>query len=462
MAEKQLIRDYTSGNLGRQMLGFSVPFMISNALQVLYGIVDMIVVGQVLGSPGLSAVGTASQVVTFMTMICLGFCTGGQVYISQLIGAGRLDELNATIGTLFTVMAILGVGISAVGMVFARPIIALLNTPAASFEMAEQYLLICSGGVLITYGYNVVSAVLRGMGESIQPCIYIAVAAVTNLVLDIVFVICWGWGVPGAAAATVIGQAVSFLTSIVYLVRHKVAFGFDFRPASFRPVGRIVRRLTSLGIPFALRSAAVNISMLFVTGLVNGVSVEASAVFSVGLKVDDVVRKISMAVNYSVSTLVGQNFAAGEFARAKHSVYWGWLYSFLIYLIFCAVYLTNIEGLFRLFTPDPGVLELAPVFVRAILWSFPGMILMRGTNGFIQGIGNSRLTLLLALLDGFVLRIGLSYLLGVTFGLGLYGFFLGYGLAVYGTSIPSVFYVLSGVWRKRAPLGADSVPAGAD
>ncbi len=446
---KKIIHDYTTGNLPKQILLFSMPFMLSNVLQVLYGIVDMIVVGHVVGSDGLSAISTASQVFNFMNMLSLGFAMGGQVVIAQLVGAKKTEELKKCIGTLFTLVAALGVVMSVVSFLIASPVLRLLKTPDEAFSMAKDYLLICSAGLLFTYGYNLVASILRGEGESVQPCIYIAIAAVTNLLLDLLFVGVFGWGVPGAALATVLGQAVSFIWSIFYLLRHKEAFGFDFKKSSFRPDPKSAKNIISLGVPFALRSAAVHISMLFVTALVNADGVAASAVFGVGLKVDDVVRKISMGFNYASSAMVGQNIAAGNIKRTRQVVYWSWIYSGATYLLFFVVYITNIEFLFRLFTDDTQVLALAPVFVRAIVWSFPAMAIMRGTNGFISGIGNSSLGLIFSLLDGLVLRIGLSWLLGTVLGMGLFGYFLGYGLATYGTSIPGAVYFLAGRWKNR-------------
>ncbi len=445
----EIVRDYTKGNLPKQMLVFSFPFIISNTLQICYSIVDMIVVGNVVGSPGLAAISTASQIVSFMTMFCLGFATGGQVLISQLLGAGRHERLNKTIGTLFSAVFAIGVVMTVAGCIFARPLLQMLQTPEESYEMAVGYLLICSAGMLFTYGYNVVSAVLRGMGNSKQPCIYIVIAAVVNLVFDLLFVIVFDMGVEGAALATVIGQAVSFIWSLFYLVRKKEYFYFDFKPVSFIPKKDELKALVKLGIPFALRSASVNISMMFVTSMVNSVNVAASAVFGVGIKVDDIVNKITLSINYSVSTIVGQNVGAGDYKRTRKTVYWGWAYCSVMYLAFTVVYVLNVELFFGMFTDELQVLELAPVFVEAILWSFPAFAIMRGTNGFLQGMGKSVMSLVFAIIDGFLLRIGLSYLLGVVLDLGLFGLFLGYGLAAYGTAIPGMIYFISGVWKKK-------------
>lgn len=206
-----------------------------------------------------------------------------------------------------------------------------------------------------------------------------------------------------------------------------------------------------LGIPFALQSCAINISMMFVSSLINDVSVEASSVFGVGVKVDDIVNKITQAFSFAVSAMVGQNIAAGKEDRIRSVFFLAMLYSAILYAAFTVIYLIFPEQLFSLFTDDVGVIELAPVFVKAIVWGFPGMIIMRSTNGFIQGIGNARLSLIFALIDGFVMRITLSYVIGVTMGYGLFGYILGYGLAPFGTSVPGLIYFLSGTWKKRMP-----------
>ena len=448
--QKTLINDFTQGNIPRQMLRFAVPFMISNALQVLYSIVDMIVVGNVVGSAGLAAVSTASQVFTFMTMLCLGFATGGQVYISQLIGSGQRERLDAAIGTLFFVVVLIGVGMTGLGLVSKSAVLKLLNTPPESYDMAVSYMLVCSCGILFTYGYNMVSAVLRGMGDSRHPFLFIAIAAVMNLFLDILFVAYFHWGVAGAALATILGQAFSFFYAVIFLYRKREAFGFSFRLTSLIPDRTILRALAKLGIPFALQSCAINLSMLFVNSLVNALGVSASAVFGVGIKVDDIVNKITLALSYATSAMVGQNIAAGNPRRVRAVVHYSWLFSGLAYALFTVLYLSFSRQLFGIFTEDTSVIQLAPVFVSALVWSFPAMALMRGTGGLLQGIGHARLGLYLALLDGFVMRIACSYLFGITFGLGLFGFFLGYGLAAYGTSVPGMLYFFFGKWEERA------------
>lgn len=453
---KKLSKDFTKGNISRQLLLFSLPFMASNALQVLYSTIDMIIVGEYVGTAGLSAVSQSSQIVNFATMVCLGFSNAGQVLISQALGAKKNKEANDVIGTLFGYIAILAL-IFSVGIFSARSwILDVMNIPTESYDMAMDYLVICSLGLIFTAGYNLISAVLRGMGDAKRPFLFIGIASFVNLVLDIIFTGMLGWGVAGAAWATIIGQAVSFLFSLYYLFKHKEAFGFDFKKESFVPKGKYVGMITSLGTPMAIQSGCINLSMLFVNSMINDVGVVASATFGVGVRIDDIVNKISQGIQYAAMPMISQNIGAKQLGRAKQVVYRAWIFS-AIFTVFCMVlYICLGKQLFMLFSDDPLVHEMSSEFISAILWMFPAFAVMRGSGAFIQGLGNARLSMVLAILDGVLLRIGLSWLFGIALGWGFFGFVLGYGLAPYGFAIPSMIYFLSGIWKKRKIL-AESI-----
>lgn len=443
----KIINDFTKGNVFVQIIKFAVPFMASNMLQVLYSLVDMAIVGKCIGSDGLAAVSNASQPMNFLVMLCIGLCTSGQVNISHIIGGGKKHGLNKMIGTLFSVMLILAGIMMTIGLLFSGSILSLLNVQPESFDMALAYMRVCCLGIVFTYCYNMLSAVFRGMGDSKHPFIFIVIASVVNVILDITFVKYLGMGTSGAALATIIGQGVSCLCAIIFLVKNKEDFGFDFKIRSFRIDKYAFGQLVKLGIPFALQGCAINISMMFVGALVNSIGYQASATFGVGLRVDDFINKVTQGVSFAVSSMVGQNFAAHNYKRIKKIVLYSWLISVVAYAIYVVIYFTNREALFALFTDDPTVIRLSAVYVSAIIWNYPAMILMRGTNGLIQGTGNAKLGLVFALLDGFVFRIAFSYLFGVVLDLGLYGFFLGYGLATYGTAIPGTIYFFTGMWK---------------
>ena len=426
--------------------------MASNALMVLYSTVDMIVVGEFVGTPGLSAVSQSSQIVNFASLVCLGFSNAGQVLISQALGAKKHREMSDIIGTLFCFVMILAAAMSLFMLLGRDLIMTAIKIPVESADMAMDYLVICAAGLMFTAGYNMVSAVLRGMGDSKRPFLFIGIASLVNLVLDLLFTGLLGWGVAGAAWATIIGQAVSLVFSVVYLLKRREAFGFDFRKESFRLNGKYVKMIASLGTPMAIQSGCINLSMLFVNSMINGVGVVASATFGVGVRIDDIVNKLSQGIHYAAMPMISQNIGAGQQRRAQKVVHWSWIFSLAFTAVCIVLYVAFGKQLFMVFSDDPAVHGMSGTFIAAILWMFPALAIMRGSGAFIQGIGNAKLSMVLAILDGVVLRIGLSWLFGIAFNWGFFGFVLGYGLAPYGFAIPSLIYFLSGVWKKRRAL----------
>ena len=447
---KTLAKDFTQGNVAKQMFWFMLPFMAANALQVFYSTIDMIVVGKYLQNPGLSAVSQSSQILNFATMVCFGFSNAGQVLVSQALGGGKRKELNRIIGTLFSLITLLSLVLTAVILIFRNRILSVMNMPKESWDHAMEYLVICGAGLVFTAGYNMVSAVLRGMGDSRRPFLFIGIATVINLVLDILFVPIWG--VAGAAWATVIGQGASFLFSLYYLYRRRESFGFDFKPKSFAIHKHYAKMMTSLGAPMAVQAGCINISMLFVNSMINSLGVVESATFGAGIRIDDIINKISQGIQFAAVPMISQNIAAGEQKRSVKVVHWAWIYSGVFTVICMIAYLFFGQALFVAFSEDMAGNALCKVFISAILWMFPALAVMRGSSAFIQAIGNAKLSMILALLDGVVLRIGLSWLFGIYLGWGFYGFVLGYGLAPYGCAVPGMIYFLSGVWKKRRTL----------
>ncbi|MBR6558987.1 MAG: MATE family efflux transporter [Clostridia bacterium] len=452
MANKSLSKDFTQGNIIRQLFFFALPFMASNALQVLYSTIDMVIVGKFVGTAGLSAVSQSSQIVNFATMVCLGFSNAGQVLLSQALGAKKKKEMNDIIGTLFISVVILAVILSSAFLICRTLILDVMKIPTESYSMSMDYLIICSGGLIFTAGYNLVSAVLRGMGDAKRPLLFIGIASITNLILDLLFTGLFGWGVAGAAWATIIGQAVSFAFSIWYLYKKKESFGFDFKKESFRINGKYLGMIASLGTPMAIQSGFINLSMLYVNSLINDVGVVASATFGVGVRIDDIINKISQGIQYAAMPMISQNIGAGNKERAKQVVYKAWIFSFVFTVFFLILYVLLGKQMFMLFSDDTLVHDMSSTFIMAILWMFPAFAVMRGSGAFIQGIGNARLGMVLAILDGVVLRIGLSWLFGIALNMGFYGFVLGYGLAPYGYAIPSLIYFLLGRWQKKKTL----------
>jgi putative MATE family efflux protein len=446
---KTLVRDLTEGSVTRLLLVFSFPLLCSNLLQTVYNMVDMIVIGQFVGSTGLSAVSIGGDVLHGLTFLVMGFSNAGQVILSQYIGAGNRERVKSTIGTMFTVILICAVALTVIFYCCLDPILRALNTPDEAFAYARQYSLTCIMGLIFIYGYNLVSAILRGMGDSRHPFEFIAVATVTNLILDLVFVAGFGMGPFGAALATVIGQSVSFIWALIYLYRHREAFGFDFKLASFKPDREVLPQLLKLGFPMCLQSAAIQISMMFVNSYINAYGVVASAVTGVGNKLAAITSVVTNALSTAGSSMVGQNIGAEKYDRVPRIIGVSLVIDLAFALVLSAVTVFFPRQIFGVFNSDAEVLDMAMTYIPVAVLLYIGFALRSPFFALINGCGNAKLNLTVGLLDGVICRIGLALLMGLAFGMGIMGFWLGNAFAGYVPFLVGGVYFLTGRWKKR-------------
>ena len=444
-----MITDLTSGSVIRQLLAFAMPLFVANALQAVYNLVDMVVVGQVVGGAGMSAVSIGGDVLHLLTFLAMGFSSAGQVIIAQYVGAKQNDHIRRLIGTMFTFLLGVSILISVLCTVIRHPILNWLNTPAESYGYTMDYMMTCVAGLPFIYGYNIVSAILRGMGDSKRPFLFIAIAAVLNTVLDILFVGFFGMAAFGAALATVIGQAVSFIISLVYLYKHKESFGFDFRPESFRIDVQILKPLLSLGIPMAIQSAAVSFSKVILMAWINQEGVVYSALSGIYNKMGMMMGIVSNSFTTAGSSMVGQNLGAGRFDRIPRILGVVLGIGLTISAGVSALVLLFPREVCEIFTSDAAVLAEYSLIIVPVVLNFVGAATRSGAFAIINGSGNSRLNLLVAVIDGMIGRIGLAFLLGFVFSMGSQGFWYGDALAGFmPIMIGSVFY-LSGKWKRQ-------------
>ena len=455
MAKQKLVRDLTVGKLTPVLLQFAIPVMLSNLLQTAYNMADMMVVGQFVGSVGLSAVSVGGDVMHFYMFLGMGFATAGQIMVSQYVGAGRRDALNEVIGTLLTFVTLLGAGLGLIGILIADPFLTWLHVPEAARAGAYAYTVCCCAGMIFTFGYNTIAAVLRGMGDSKHPMLFICLAAVINMILDLLFIAGFQMGAFGAALATVLAQGGSFLLCLYYLYRHKEQFGFDFKLRSFRISPTPLKTVLKLGIPVALQSSAGSISALFVSSFINPYGVVTSAVTGVGNKLNSIALIVANAMNVSGAAVIGQNFGAGRTDRVKQVVYRVFAIDFIFEAILCTVMLLFPAQIFGLFDSSPEVLAMAPLYAPVAAISFMGFAFRSPSLALINGLGHSKINFLMGVVEGFVLRIGLTYLLGVLLNLGVQGFWYGSTIASYGYAVVVFPYFFSGAWQKRKSVVAE-------
>jgi len=451
-AQKSMINNLTEGSITRQLLKFAIPLILANILQTLYNTVDMIVVGQFVGADGLSAVSIGGEFIHFFMFMCAGFCGGGQILISQQVGMKDKVGISRTIGTVFTTIMFIAVLFMVICFAIDDIMLRWLNTPEAAFEQASQYVAISGAGLIFIFGYNCVSSVLRGMGDSKRPLMFIAIAATVNLILDLVLVAWLEMGAAGAAIATVVGQAVSVICSTTYLYRHRDAFGFDFKLKSFIPDPDRIKALIKVGTPLAVQQVAISTSLLFVQSYINAFGVAASAVTGIGQKIQNISGIFMNGINQAGGAMIGQCLGAQKQNRAKKVVYIGLCFSAVFAVINISLALTMPTQLFSIFSTDTEVLAMAPRYLQIQCWAFVGSALMGPFGAMVTGSGFSTLGLFVGLLDAVVARVGLSVLLGQVLGMGLEGYFYGSALARLAGASVQMIYFFSGKWKTRKLL----------
>ena len=444
-----MVTDLTGGSVTRLLLKFAFPLFVSNALQAVYNIVDMIVVGQYIGGAGMSAVSIGGDVLHLLTFVAMGFSSAGQVLIAQYVGAKDMDAVKKTIGTMFTFLLSISLVIS-VGCYFIRDwMLGLLNTPQESYAYTMDYTVTCIVGLFFIYGYNIISAILRGMGDSRRPFVFIAIAAVVNIVLDLLFVAVFHMEVFGAALATVISQGISFVIALAYLYKHRVSFGFDFRPASFRIEPMAFLKLVALGVPMAIQSAAINLSKIVLTSWINLYGVVFSALSGLYNKINMMIGIVSQSFTTAGSSMVGQNLGAKKYDRVPQIMKVVLVCSLLISTALSLALIFFSEPIFRMFTPDAEVLSKASIVVIPAILNMFGSATRSMSFSLINGSGNTKLNFAIAIIDGMISRIGIAALLGFAVGMGCQGFWYGDALAGFMPLVIGLIYFFSGKWRKN-------------
>ena len=448
MKQRSMVTDLTGGNVVRLLLKFALPLFASNALQAVYNIVDMVVVGQFIGGAGMSAGSIGGEVLHLLTFVAMGFSSAGQVIVAQNVGAGEMERVRRTIGTMFTFLLSISLMIS-IGCYCIRDwMLDWLNTPVESYAFTMDYTVTCIVGLVFIYGYNIVSAILRGMGDSRRPFMFVAIAAVTNIVLDLLFVAVFGMEVFGAALATVISQGLSFVIALVYLYRHKESFGFDFKLKSFAIDRSALSRLLALGIPMAIQSAAINISKIILTSWINLYGVVYSAQSGIYNKVNTMIAIVSNSFTTAGSSMVGQNLGAKKYERVPVIMRTVILCTGSLSVVLSVVLIFAYEPIFALFTSDTAVLATASVLVAPAVLNFFGSATRSMSFSLINGSGNTKLNFAVAIIDGMISRIGIAALLGFGIGMGCQGFWYGDALAGFMPMVIGMCYYVSGRWKK--------------
>ena len=437
-------RDLTSGSVVKQLIAFGFPVLMANLLQAVYSVVDMLVVGHYLGGLGLSAVSIGGQVINIISSFCIGFCTGGQIVVAQFYGAGERGAIRRAANTLFALCLALAVILPCAGLSLKDWMLGVMNTPAECYAETEQYVVVCLVCILFTLGYHGISSVLRGMGDSRMPLVFIAVATVLNVILDIVFVGPLGLGVAGAAYATVIAQGVAFVCSVVYLLRRRLpdgGRGFD---------ARVLGMIIKVGIPIAVQQTVINIGGMFASSIINSYGLTYSSASGIGMKLENFAFLPHIAISAAVSTVVGQSIGAGKPERAGQATRAGVIINIAIGALTIAVMQAFAPQIVGLFDTEPDVVGAGVIFLRITCFSY----VLGGTavalNGLSTGVGDAWFTLITVLSTHLLLRIAACYIIHYVLALPLIYVYISYTVTPVLSIILSVIYCLRGKWREHS------------
>ncbi len=410
--------DLTKGNIGSTLLRFALPFLFASLLQALYGAADLFVVGQFADSAAVSAVAIGSQVMQTITGIILGISMGGTVLISRRIGEKNNEGTAIAIGSLSILFIMIAIVLTLL-MIFATDsAITLMHTPEESVEYTRQYIMICATGIPFIIGYNAVSGIFRGIGDSKTPVYFVLIACIINIVVDVVLVAVFELGAAGAAIATVLAQAISFIVSLIYMI--KKGFTFEINRKHFKLDKEAVKQIVIVGFPLALQDALVNVSFLMITAVINTLGLVASAAVGVVEKIIVFAMLPPTAFGSAVSAATAQNIGAGKTERAKKMLLYGIAYSLIFGIIattYCQIWP---ETLTAIFSNDSDVIIVAGQYLKSFSIDCIMVSFIFCFNGYFSGNGKSVLSLIHSLIATFGFRIPLTYLISKMADITLY------------------------------------------
>lgn len=399
--------DLTQAPLAPMVIKFAIPFLLSNLIQALYGAVDLMVVGVYCNKEAVAAVSTGTQVTQIITSIISGLTMGSTVLVGNYVGRKKPEEVKKTIATSLCLFFIAGLILSALLFLFVHPILQLLRTPSESFVFARQYVAVCACGVVFICGYNAVSAVLRGYGDSKSPLLFAAVAGALNIAGDLILVRCFQMGVRGTAIATIASQGLSMLLAMWYL--NKSHFIFEFCPENFRIDRKKVGELMKIGIPISLQECMVRLSFLYLTSVTNALGVAASSAVGIASRYDVFAMLPATSAASALAPIVAQNYGAGKYDRMNRSLWIGMMAAAPFSLAFFLWAQLSPESMICIFSRDSDVIAAGVPFFRTCSFDYLCVLFVFSMNAYLNGRGLTLFTMFSCCAGALLLRMPLIY-----------------------------------------------------
>ena len=442
------LRDMTVGSPAGHIVLFALPLLAGSFLQQLYNMVDSWVVGNYVGDAALAAVGVGFPVIFMFTSLFMGIANGGTVVISQYYGAGKLDRVHDAVDTIYTAFVAAALPVTLLALALVKPLLAVLRVDPAAYHEAWAYLMIVCGGLVGTIGYNTNAGILNGLGNSRTTLLFLSVAAVMNIGLDLALVLLAGWGVVGVAVGTVVSQTFSWLFGLFYINRRYPQIAIH--PFCFRFDRVLFRQVMTIGLPAGLQMSLVSLGAMAVMSKVNSYGKAFSAAYNVGSRLDQMAFLAVQSLTNAVTAFVGQNTGAKKPERVRRGVRAAAAMSAGWCLAMTALLTAMAPQLVGAFSPEADVIRSGVSYLRCIM---PFYVLF-GTfyilNGAMRGAGDSVFPMVNVLLSLILVRVPVVYLLANRFGPGAMYYGIGIGWCVGFTLC--VIYYLSGRWKRHGSL----------
>ena len=409
MSLKELFsaKDMTIGSPWKRIMEFSIPMLLGNIAQQLYNTADSVIVGIYVGDNALAAVGSASPILNLLLALFVGIATGAGIVVSQSFGARDREGLSKGIGNCISLTFVATIFIMVVGPIITWPMLHMLDTPESIMDWCASYLNIYFFGIIGFFFYNMLSGILRGLGDSVSALGFLLLAAALNVVLDLLFVAVFGMGVPGVALATVIAQAISAVFCFIKLM--KMGEHFDLNRSTVKLDKAVAMRIIRIGVPSGITQAIMSMSMMVVQSLTNSMGEMVIAANVIIMRVDGFAMMPNFSFGQAMSVYTGQNVGAGKFDRVQKGVRQGSLISQTFSITIVIILLFLGKFLFSIFTDTVQLIDLAERMMRIMAVGYIAVSITQVLGGVMRGCGNTVAPMWISIISTVLLRIPIAY-----------------------------------------------------
>ena len=400
--------DFTEGRIAGKLIRFMLPILGALVLQAAYGAVDVLMVGWFGTTEGLSGVSTGSSIINLVTFVLTGLATGITVLLGNFIGSKNTERAGKMIGSAILFFLIVGIVLTAALIIFAEPVARLMKAPEEAVDNTVSYVRICGGGILFIIAYNVISCILRGIGNSRLPLIFVAIACVANIIGDYTLIAIFHMDEAGAAIATVGAQAISVILSLIILRKEKLPFRIRRKDLSFNnELGSFLK----IGAPIALQELMTQISFLALIAFINNIGLAASGGYGVANKIVTFVMLIPSSIMQSLSSFIAQNVGAGKEDRAKKTMITGMCMGASIGVIMFFLAFFCGEGISHIFATDEGVIVRSAEYLRGFAPEAVVTAILFSFMGYFSGHGKTLFVMTQSMLQTFLVRLPVAYVM---------------------------------------------------